>query len=84
MYSAAEFDVEFDGKHRLAHKIREIRHSENSTFSTHFLNKTSGPEEGAPSLNTERTSVKSENFPGEAKKIFFRKNETCFPAQNFA
>ena len=75
MYSAAEFDVEFDGKHRLPHKIR---HSENSTFSTHFLHKSSSPEDRPPSTNIERMSVKSENFPGEAKKKFFKKIKHIF------
>ena len=83
MYSGAEFDVEFDGKHRLPHKIREIRHSENSTFSTHFLHKSSSPEDRPPSTNIERMSVKSENFPGETKKIF-PKNKTCILVRNLA
>ena len=78
MFSGPEFCVEFDGNHRLTHKIRESRHSENSTFSTNFLNKTSGPEEGPPSLNKERTFVKSENFPGEAKKNFLEKIKHVF------
>ena len=73
MYSGAEFDVEFDGKHRLTHKIRQIRHSENSTFSTHFLHKSSSPEDRPPSTSKGTMSLKSENFPGEANNFFFEK-----------
>ena len=70
MHPGPKFYVEFDGDLHLTNKIHKIRNWKIFTFSTHFLNKTPGSEAGPTFISKGRIPLKSENFPGEPKKIF--------------